>query len=188
MPNTITATVSSYPLPGYPMRPMPGQTLTPANAVKLVRQLEDAGFLAQPKLNGDRVLLRKCDGYVEAWNRHGIRYSFTVNAVADWQGLTDDSLLDGEGWQGRFWPFECLQIGGQDLTGSCVTVRAAAAKSLCRQLGHKFLFDRPADDWLGLCRENLPHFEGVVCKKLDQPYRPLKKAWHTSDTVFKLKW
>ena len=187
MPNTLTTT-AIYPLPGFPMRPAMGLTLTAANVIRLVRKAERIGFMVQPKLNGDRVILRKIDGKVEAWNRRGSRYSFSVNADANWQGLPDDTLLDGEGWQCKFYPFEALRIGGQDLTGACVTVRAAAAKDLCRKLGNGWLFDRPADAWLRLCRENLPTWEGIVAKKTGTPYTPTKKMFHDSDGWLKLKW
>lgn len=188
MLNTATVTANGYPLTGYPMRPAPGPTLTSSNVLRLVRQIEAAGWLVQPKVNGDRVLLAKLDGVVTAWNRIGSRYSFTVNAVADWTGLPDDSLLDGEGWQGRFYPFEALRIEGQDLTGSCVSIRAARARELCQTTGNKFLFDRPADAWLKLCGENLPTWEGIVAKKLGEIYRPVRKAHFTSATTIKAKW
>lgn len=162
--------------------------LTPANAVEIVRDLETLGWLIQPKLNGDRVLLRKVDGIVEAWNRLGNRYSFSVNATADWRGLPDGTLLDGESWQGRFYPFEALRVGGQDLTAACVSSRADAAKELCRTLGNCWLFDRPADDWLIRCRENLPTWEGIVAKRIGSQWTPIKKAWHESPDWLKAKW
>ncbi|MBM3861244.1 MAG: hypothetical protein FJ395_16575, partial [Verrucomicrobia bacterium] len=66
MPNTVTMTASVHPLRGYPMRPAATMlTLTPANVIGIVTKLEADGWLVQPKLNGDRVLLAKRDGYIE---------------------------------------------------------------------------------------------------------------------------
>jgi len=87
-------------------------TLSPRNVLATVRRLEAAGYLIQPKLNGDRVLLVKRGWIVEAYNRRGSRYGFSVHAISDWRALPEGTLLDGEGWQGRFYPFEALEIGG----------------------------------------------------------------------------
>ena len=187
MLETITATANAYPLDGLPMRPTMGDRLTPRNVLRIVRELEP-DFLIQPKLNGDRVLLHKTASTITAWNRHGSRYSFNVNAAADWHGLPDDTLLDGEGWQGRFWPFEAVEIAGASLSAECVTVRATAAKDLCRTLGQAYLFYRPADAWLVLCRENLPAWEGIVAKRTGKPYTPITRPSHKSRQWLKVKW
>lgn len=169
------------------MRPTAtGLSLTPDNVVAVVRDIEADGWIVQPKLNGDRVLLVKRDGIVTAWNRRGSRYSFNVNATADWRGLPDGTLLDGEGWQGRFHPFECVEIGAASLAAEPVNVRVEAAKELCRTLGNPWLFDRPTDAWLRLCRENLPAWEGIVAKC--GRYATLRKPWWESETWLKMKW
>lgn len=187
MRTTAPITATDYPLAGFPMRPTPGPLFTARNILRIVRDLAASGFLIQPKLNGDRVLLRKTAGQIEAYNRHGSRYGHNLD-VTGWTELPDDTLLDGEAWQGRFWPFEALEIAGNSLAGECVSIRATAAKDFCRTLGHAYLFDRPADAWLRLCRENLPAFEGIVAKRIGSPYKPIKKPFHKSAHWVKLKW
>ncbi len=180
------ATATAYPLTGLPMRPTAtGLLLTRDNVRAVVADLEADGWLVQPKLNGDRVLLVKRAGIVEAWNRHGTRYSFSV-AAADWRGLPDDTLLDGEGWQGRFYPFEAIELAGEYLGRQCPAIRASVARELCRRLGNAFLFDRPAVAWLDNCRDNLPAWEGIVAKR--GRYYPTGKPWQESADWLKLKW
>ena len=71
-----TTTNAGLPWPLLPMRPTHGETLTPDNAVAVVRDAEAAGYLAQPKLGGDRVLLRVTAGGVDAFNRYGTPYGY----------------------------------------------------------------------------------------------------------------
>lgn len=163
------------------MRPWMSRKLTKANAVKLVRGLL-ADYVVQPKLNGDRVLLVKRNGIVEAWNRHGSRYSFSVNAMADWGGLPDGTILDGEGWQGRFYPFEAV------IDDAPVEARVEAARRYCLELGNAFIFDTPTDAFLRNGADNLPQWEGVVAKKRGSIYRWNRKAHFESIDWLKLKW
>ncbi len=163
-----------------PMRPVMDEALTPQNVLAVVHELSRTHEI-QPKLNGDRVILRKVNGAIECFNRHQSRYSFNVNAVTDWAGLPDGTVLDGEGYAGKFYPFEAVCEGP-------VEERIAAAKRFCRQLGNAYIFDTPSDAWLLRCRDNLPQWEGIVAKAKGSEYEWLNKPSHTSWQWFKCKW
>ena len=182
------ATNAGLPWPLLPMRPTHGETLTPDNAVAVVRDAEAAGYLAQPKLGGDRVLLRVAAGGVEVFNRFGTPYGFGCHA-GDWAGAPLGTILDAEAYAGHAYAFECLQLGGEGLAGQCVSVRAAVARDLTATLGRlPWLWDIPGDDWLRETSAHFPRWEGVVVKRRGQPYQPLTKAHWQSWDWLKLKW
>jgi ATP-dependent DNA ligase len=162
------------------MRPVMAEALTPQNVLSVVRELS-AGYVLQPKLNGDRVILRKVNGAIECFNRHQSRYSFNVNAVLDWAGLPDGTVLDGEGYHGKFYPFEVVN-------DAPVEERVASAKRICLSLGNAYIFDAPTDAWLLRCADNLPQWEGIVAKQRGTKYEWLTKPHHTSWQWLKCKW
>lgn len=178
----------ALPWPFLPMRPEHGETLTPDNAVAIVRHTEAAGYLAQPKLGGDRVLLRVTAGGVEVFNRYGTPYGFNCRAD-DWRGAPCGTILDAEAYGGHAYAFECVALGKTSLAGQCVSVRAAVACDLTATLGRlPWLWGRPSNQWLQRCADNLPRWEGVVLKRLGTPYVPLTKPHLTSWAWLKLKW
>ena len=146
-----------------------------------------SAYVAQPKLNGDRVLCSVNNGAVSYANRHGSRYKFSVKSPigAAAKGVC---LFDGEVEGGVYYPFETLVFDGKDLRNECPSVRIAHAKKFCKKAGIPWLFDTPSADWLARGRANLPRWEGVVLKALGSPYLPLASdAMHTSSWL-KLKW
>lgn len=164
-----------------PMRPVLSEPLTTENVLAVVHDLA-ANYIIAPKLNGDRVILRKTNGVIEVFNRHQSRYSFNVNAVIDWQDVPDNTTLDGEGYRGKFYPFEAI------MDNAPVEDRVAEAKRLCRLTGNAFIFDHPTDAWLIRCSANLPQWEGIVAKQRGTKYEWLTKPHHTSFQWLKLKW
>lgn len=170
------------------MRPTHGEELLDHNAVEVVRAAEAAGYLAQPKLGGHRVVLRVTAGGVEAFNRFGTPYHYNANAD-DWRGAPVGTILDAEAYKGHAYAFECLQLGETSLAWQCVSVRASVARDLTATLGRlPWLWDIPGDDWLREGAAHLPRWEGVVVKRRGQPYRPLLKPDRQSRDWLKLKW
>jgi ATP-dependent DNA ligase len=162
------------------MRPVMADKLTPANVLAVVHALAD-DYIIQPKLNGDRVILRKVNGSIEVFNRHQGRYTFNVNAVLDWAALPECTVLDGEGYAGKFYPFEAVM-------DAPVEARIAEARRLCLLTGNAFIFDAPTDAWLLRCQDNLPQWEGIVAKQRGTRYEWLHKPNHTSWQWLKCKW
>lgn len=155
--------------------------LTAENVLAVVRA-SSRQFVIQPKLNGDRVILRKVNGALECWNRHQSRYSFNVNALLDWADLPEGTTLDGEGYRGHFYPFEAV------IDGATVEERVAEAKRLCRVTGNAWIFETPTEAWLQNLRGNLPQWEGIVLKERGSVYRWCSKPNHVSFGWFKCKW
>lgn len=164
----------------FPMRPQLFAKLTRANVLAVVHDLAQTHII-QPKLNGDRVVLRKIDGRLVAESRFGKPYSFSVHAATDWAGLPDGTVLDGEGWQGHFWPFEAV-------IDATVEERVAEAKRLCAVHRRPFIFDAPTDAWLLNASDNLPQWEGIVAKERGTAYEWLGKPARESWQWLKAKW
>lgn len=162
------------------MRPIMDEHLTRDNVLQVVHELA-ATHVIQPKLNGDRVILQKHNGAIHCYNRHQSRYSFNVNAVTDWASLPDGTIIDGEGYGGKFYPFEAV-------IDAPVEARVAEAKRLCLLTGNAFIFDHPTDAWLLRGADNLPQWEGIVAKQRGTSYEWLNQANHTSWQWVKCKW
>lgn len=172
--------------PFYPMRPMMGEKLTAGNILPVVNYYRSRGYEIQRKLNGDRAIMEvtRNDGVI-FWNRYGSRYSFSVNA-APFKGLLIGTILDGENYQGTFYPFEQIS------TVSTTTERIRDCRLLCGMIGVPYIYGEVTNDWL-MVEFTLPPsrtrmWEGVVCKMKHRPYQPLKTADQESPEWVKLKW
>lgn len=166
----------------FPMRPALSWGL---------RQLSDldrllagaAGWLLQPKLNGDRVALTQWRGKLYAYSRHGAPYRQAIRNLDKYRALPEPAVLDGEVYRGRFIPFEALALGRDLLWRACVSERAAAAKAVAEKLDPgAWCFDPPTLAWLRQQFATQPpaglkcQWEGVVRKKLGCPYLPAASA------------
>jgi ATP-dependent DNA ligase len=169
------------------MRPEFYGKLTRRNVLSVVAELAKT-HLIQPKLNGDRVLLHKLDGYLSAFNRTGTRYGFSIQAISAWQSLPDGTLLDGEGWGGRFYPFDVLTLAGQDLTRTAIESRTDSAKRLCLSTGNPWLWEEPTAAFLLRGLDNLPQWEGIVAKERGSIYEPITRPQNESWQWLKCKW
>lgn len=178
--------VPGIALPFFPMRPITGARLETEQ--HLADVLKDDRYHWQPKLNGDRVIFGKVDNQVHFCNRHGNWYSFGVQNLSLWKQVPNLTVLDGEVWGKKFYPFEALSVGGTIYTRKCVTERAAAAKELSLSLGEPYLFDQPSMDWLVKTLAAKPaEWEGVVGKRKNTPYVILGTQKDTPEWI-KRKW
>lgn len=173
-------------LPFFPMRPVTGPKLENASDVSEV--LNNQAFYWQPKLGGDRVILAKIGDSLYFCNRHGSWYSFKIENERLWKKLPDRTVLDGEVYKKKFYPFECVVAGGVDMTRKCVTLRAAAAKYYCEICEEEFLFSPPSEEYLQTGVINKPSdWEGVVGKRRNSPYTILGVKKDSPNWV-KRKW
>lgn len=166
----------------FPMRPTATEELPTGKWLK--KLVKD--YIIQPKLNGDRaVLWVKADGiYVQ--NRRGGEYSFGVFNRTDFEKLPVGTILDGEVWQRKFWPFECLAYGDLDLTERGPEIRCTMAEKISQMLGHEFIFQPVDAKWLQNAERGV--WEGFVAKRRGTPYRPAHRAQAHSWGWYKFKW
>jgi len=172
----------------YPMRPAAtGRAPTRALLAKL-----RATHVIQPKLNGDRVCLWvERDDSTYAQHRKGGAYSFMIRNRGQFAKLPAGTVLDGEVFGGKFYPFEVLRFGDLDLRTNGPEARALLAERVCRWLGEEWLFAEPTLAQLDQMATDFPatrQWEGVVCKRRGSAYRPHAKPTHESPDWFKLKW
>lgn len=181
--------------PIIPMRPIEGPKLTAGNILDIVAHYKEHGCICQPKLNGDRGLLQRTDAGIIIWNRYGEEYSFAAEKE-QWMKLSPDTILDGEIYGGVFHPFECLSLGDVNWMNIDAQGRMFTARELCTRRPAEetvYLFNEPTEAWLKLqvaerTNPRTRRWEGLVFKKTDSPYVPLKKPDHESPTWIKCKW
>lgn len=177
-------------MPFYPMRPARGRSLrTP----KLVEELfsaikEPEDWVCQPKLNGDRAALAVLDNKVYVQNRLGGWYGHSVRNARDFLKMPSRTCLDGEVYEGRFYPFECLAVGGNLFTFCTANEREVMAMQLMRLIKQPWIFGTPSKDWLLQRRSNLPKFDGVVLKRMNSPYVLLASPSQVSTDWLKRTW
>ena len=175
--------------PFYPMRPRLGESITQANVRLALRRAKADGYLVQPKLNGDRVLVAVLEDHrVLAVTRHNSPYSFKVMNLELFAGLPAMTVLDGEVYRRQFYPFEAVAVAGESLVDSGPEERAPRARELCHRLGVAWQFDAPTARFMENRRGNLPVWEGVVLKKLGSRYLPLGSEAQESATWVKRRW
>lgn len=179
--------ISGFQFPFFPPRPITGVALSRRNVTGFLVEARKR-YLVQKKLNGDRVILLVMDGKVQAANRHGSLYSFSISNANNFLKLPDKTILDGEVEKRVFTPFECVAYDGSSIAHKCPSVRAQVARAICDDLGFENLFDDPTEEWLEKLQSNNPRWEGVVKKALGTPYVPLASASQTSSTWVKNKW
>jgi hypothetical protein len=173
---------SGIGIPFYPMRPTPG--LRAADDV-LAHDLAN-GWIAQGKLDGDRVMLGVSETGLIWANRHLALYSFNIKNAAKFARLPVGTCLDGECWKGNFYPFEALAIGTRSLLRTPVEDRIAAAKQVCLNLGVDWLFEPISEGWVGKNR-GVPQLEGYVKKRRGSFYEILG-VQRESEFCTKCKW
>ncbi len=167
------------------------------------RAPEGGGWLHEIKLDGYRMQAVVQDGACRLLTRTGLDWTDRFPAAAEGLQALPDCVLDGElcaldrdghpdfaalqaamesgqGDQLRYYAFDLLFRGAEDLRDLPLTERKAALRALLGSAGNKAIFvehfDQPGDAVLGsACRMGL---EGVVSKRQDAPYRSGRgSAW-----------
>lgn len=159
-------------MPFFPPRPLRGQVLrNRANVDQFEREvLNTHDWIVQPKLEGDRACLAVVDKKVYIQNRHGSWYKHPVKNQDDFKKLPNYTLLDGEVFNGNFYPFECVVSAGKSLVNHTPDEREIQAYQASKFLGHEWKFDRPSRKWVEKLRDNMPAYGGVVLKRAMTPY------------------
>jgi ATP-dependent DNA ligase len=168
----------------FPCRPSRGPPFDAAAVLALIAR----GLVVQPKLNGDRVILVK-DGPVPVlFSRHGGHYTAAELDLGPWQWLQEGTILDGEAWQGRFYPFDVPRLAGEATCSLPCSQRVDLAEELTLRAGMPWIFGTPSAEWLRAGAANAPVWEGVVVKQPGHAYRWERSASGSSTTWYKLKW
>jgi ATP-dependent DNA ligase len=183
---TKQAILPGLSMPMFPMRPKSGRQITSKTDVKDIFTRIKGGWTVQLKINGDRAQVGVNENGIHVANRHGGWYGLTVD-LTEWKQLPAGTLLDGEVFKKKFYPFEVVAYEGQSLDRSTPAEREAKAKWLCDQVGVDWLYE-PTQSVLSKMRANMPTIEGVVLKMANTPYIPLSTATRESDTWIKWKW
>jgi ATP-dependent DNA ligase len=155
----------------------------------MVMQRVKNGDTVQRKLNGDRAVMVAQDSRISLFNRHGenFRHPVVNTSLFSQFGLT---VLDGEVWRSKFWPFEAIVWKGQSLIERGPAEREAMAYHACGLVNLPWIYalDR---NWLyGELRQEhslSSQWEGVVIKQKDSPYRVLGTDTQDSETWTKWK-
>jgi hypothetical protein len=159
-------------MPFYPMRPAQGRVLrNQGNVDEFHHQvLRTHDWVVQPKLEGDRACIGVLDGKVYIQNRHGEWFKHKVTNLADFKKLPNNTVLDGEVFQGNFYPFECLASSGKSFLMATAAEREVLAFQLSKFLGHEWKFGKPSKSWVAKLDKNMPVYGGVVLKRSASPY------------------
>lgn len=99
---------------------------------QLLNSVEESGInllllnpsiVLQEKHDGRRMLLRKTDGVVTAFNKKGQPAGLPATIEAEAKNLGSDFLMDGEAVGDTFHAFDLLELNGRDLRESSYGIR-----------------------------------------------------------------
>jgi len=93
------------------------QLLTVADEAEAARLIDHPEWAMQEKFDGKRLMIRKTGDTVEAINKLGLVVGLSAAIAAAVSALPGDVTLDGEAIGDRYWVFDLLSRGGDDLTG-----------------------------------------------------------------------
>lgn len=148
------------------------QLLNPIGEQDVQRYINDDGWVAQEKMDGERrIANKKGAGEVDGINRKGLVIALPMPQFV---GLCAPSpypsfVLDGESIGDTLHVFDALEIGGQDLT----------------LLGFEARFRRLESVVSDLASENVRNGEGIVFKRKDAAYTPGRPASGGDQVKFK---
>lgn len=165
--------VRGIAMPFFPMRPATGRVIRNRTSVQeLLKEVNQQKYdwIMQPKMSGDRACIAYLDGEVHVQNRHGTWYRHKVSNKDAFKKLPNKTVLDGEVFKGKFYPFECIAIDGKSMTDCTASEREVLAFQLCKFLGVDWKFERPARAWLLKLNTNQPEYDGIVLKRAHSPY------------------
>jgi hypothetical protein len=159
-------------MPFLPIRPVSSSELRNQGNVEEFywKQLRKEDWVIQPKLEGDRACVGVLNGKVYIQNRHGSWYKPTVNNLEDFKKLPSGTVLDGEVFNGNFYPFDCLASAGKSYLMMTAGEREVMAYQAAKFLGHPWLFERPNKSWVAKLRGQMPFYGGMVLKRIGSPY------------------
>jgi hypothetical protein len=189
MPKKIVV-CSGLSFPFFPMRPVETRhMLTHRDAEEVRRAMLEHEYLVQPKLNGDRACLAVVERRVWVQNRHGSWYGFQVSNANDYlRYLPDGTALDGEVYEGNFYPFELLALKEHSFLMASAAEREVMGFQMCKKAQQPWMFRQPSLKWLRELSAHLPRYEGVVMKEYNSPYIKAGNANQENFHWMKRKW
>jgi bifunctional non-homologous end joining protein LigD len=84
------------------------QLLNPIQEEKVILYLKDNAYIAQPKIDGMRVIVEILDGVVKGYNRSGIEINIKPSLVDEFIKLRQNLVLDGELVKSTYYVFDIL--------------------------------------------------------------------------------
>ena len=150
------------------------QLLTVADDAEAARLVENPEWVMQEKFDGRRMLLRKNGDTVEAINKLGLFVAVSNVIAGAVSAIPGDVVLDGEVIGDRYYAFDLLSRGGDDLSVRGYRDRYAALTEVHADAGAALAL---AASWLDSADKAAQldalrnrNAEGVVFKHLDAPY------------------
>ena len=151
--------------PFYPMNPMKGRRLNRKAVPQILHEVEQHVWVLQPVLGGTRAILGTHNGKVLLYDSLKRPFAGTVNNLKAYLKLGDGCCLDGEVYQGGFYPFECLAFQKRSLMFTTTDERSVMAYSLCRFVHEPWMFKQPTERFMAKLAKNGPKWTGVILKK-----------------------
>jgi bifunctional non-homologous end joining protein LigD len=153
------------------------QLLNPIDENEAKRLLKDAGWAAQEKLDGRRVLVRKAGAEIHGINRKGLLIGLPETVFHSVRSITGDFILDGECVDDVLHAFDLLEKAGENYRPQPYQCRLEALSGLLNQPDLKAIRSvetatDPANKERLFRHLQAEKREGVVFKRLDAPYTP----------------
>ena len=156
------------------------QLLNPIAPEELDGLLKDDAYIAQPKYDGERRLVRSQGGTVTGINRKGQTVALPPVIADAIAGLNLELLIDGEQIGDRLYIFDLLEQEGTDLRGTPLGARLAKLLNLASFAKLPVSDDAPlclAETAWGITKKRAlltritqEDGEGIVFKRIDSPY------------------
>ena len=157
------------------------QLLNPVEEAEIKTLFKDDEYCAQEKFDGRHLLIRKRDDHVEGINKKGLIVGLPETVANEVRTMSGSFILDGESVGDDYHVFDLLELNGEDL-------RRLPYRKRLSKLAGMLLFARPEYVYLKLVKNAFKEWqktelwerlrqenrEGIVLKKLDEPYVPGK--------------
>lgn len=111
------------------------QLLNPVSEADLERLFKDASWVMQEKMDGERRMVSNVGGEWFGINRKGMRVPLPVPLVEALSNVIAGTTIDGEIIGDVYYPFDMLDLGGQDMRTASYDERFAALMTELHDIG-----------------------------------------------------
>ena len=142
--------------------------------------LRDDNYCAQEKFDGRHLLVRKQDEHLEGINKKGFVVGLPATVAHEIRRWSGSFIPDGESIGDDYHTFDLLELYGENLRSLPYRIRLARLEDLVsavpqrqhwKMVSTAFTTRQKTELWRRLREENR---EGIVFKRLDEPYVPGK--------------
>jgi bifunctional non-homologous end joining protein LigD len=164
------------------------QLLNPVAESELEALVTSDALVAQQKLDGMRVLLHVVDGQVVATNREGQITAVAAAITGAFCGAPEGTIFDGELVGDRYWAFDLLAYGDEDLREAGYVDRYERLAGVGVETDEVALVPTAwteADKRRLLAALEAASAEGIVFKERDAPYTMGRPASRGAQLKFK---